>query len=633
MDKRGKKITRLTHSKLDGFNSNQIGSIQNLNGTIGGLASAGLSYGLTGEATFNILNISDFGAGASSGLLEMTLSKDRGVAARLGTGGTDLSFGTVASSLQGIKTLNKNLQITRAANRNNMANAATALRTQYGFGDEKQLAQLEEILKGRTELKRGNGDGKAQTVAENGKRTVYLNSYKENMTREEQFALGITLGHEAYRDGITGGAQIQFNETAESVLGHTALAKRIQSDSMYNNMMTGLINADINLKNDMTVFDYALVTGDWGAFGSYVGNNYDYSADYWKLNRDGSLSYDGKANLYDENGNLIMKTASQGIQGSLEEILGIDNAYYLMKQAGMQWNGKNWMNDLNSTDGSIKITSEMTVGKNKTGISYGEIYKNRIITDSINGYSTTIEKQNPYNVYQNMVANGTMDIKTGYEGVFGDIKAFLKGTSKYISYEDFIERNYITGGMPQEGQDYQIGDPIKVPDGNYNLISTTFLATGNLGTHYGIDFSVPIGTEVYALLFNEKVDSIFSSNPDGNGGNYTTLNTELAYNYKGHLTKDNIVQRYMHLSGKNESFSLDFRNSSFAYSGNTGKMTTGPHLHLDISSEKGSPWLDYLSKQNKYTTYISGKGIYYNPQIFLSSKYGWKNERANTYNN
>ena len=57
-----------------------------------GLASAGLSYGLTGEATFNILNISDFGAGASSGLLEMTLSKDRGVTTRLGTGGTDLSF-------------------------------------------------------------------------------------------------------------------------------------------------------------------------------------------------------------------------------------------------------------------------------------------------------------------------------------------------------------------------------------------------------------------------------------------------------------------------------------------------------------------------------------------------------------
>ena len=365
MDKRGKKITRLTHSKLDGFNSSQIGSIQNLNGTIGGLASAGLSYGLTGEATFNILNISDFGAGASSGLLEMTLSKDRGVAARLGTGGTDLSFGTVTSSLQGIKTLNKNMQITRAANRNNMANAATALRTQYGFGDEKQLAQLEEILNGRTELKRGNGDGKAQTVVENGKRTVYLNSYKENMTREEQFALGITLGHEAYRDGITGGAQSQFNETAEAVLGHTAMAKRMQSDSMYNNMMTGLINADINLKNDMMAFDNALATGEWGAFGSYAGNNYDYSADYWRMTWSGQILSDGDGWLKDMNGNYILNENGDRIGAEKQEsgLLNIMNgtggqsyasftdeqkskAQEIMRAAGLemhsngQWNNK-----------------------------------------------------------------------------------------------------------------------------------------------------------------------------------------------------------------------------------------------------------------------------------------------------
>lgn len=342
----GKKITRLTHSKLNGFNWGQIGSVQSLNGTIGGLASAGLSYGLTGEATFNILNISDFGAGASSGLLEMTLSKDRGVTARLGTGGTDLSFGTISSSLQGIKTLNKNMQITRAANRNNMANAATALRAQYGFGDAKQLAQLEDILNGRTELRSGSGDGKAQTVTENGKRTVYLNSYKENMTREEQFALGITLGHEAYRDGIVGGSQSQFNETAEAVLGHTAMAKRMQSDSMYNNMMTGLINADINLKNDMTAFDYALATGDWGAFGSYVGNNYDYSADYWRVLRNGDLYDDGLDDRVSfEDGSETIYYGKRSKQKTLEKYLDIESGKgysILMKESEYSWNGKSW---------------------------------------------------------------------------------------------------------------------------------------------------------------------------------------------------------------------------------------------------------------------------------------------------
>ncbi|MDY2842746.1 MAG: hypothetical protein SOT81_01995 [Treponema sp.] len=357
----GKMTTRLTQSKLDGFNSSQIESIQKLNGTIGGLASAGLSYGLTGEATFNILNITDFGAKAGSGLLEMTLSNGRGVTARLGTGGTDLSLGTVSSSLQGIKNLNKNMQIARAASRNNMGNAATALRTQYGFGDEKQLAQLEEILKGRTELKRGNGEGKAQTVTENGKRTVYLNSYKENMTREEQLALGITLGHEAYRDGITGGAQGQFNETAEAVLGHTALAKRMQSDSMYNYMMTGLINTDINLKNDMTAFDYALATGDWDAFGSYVGNSYDYSADYWRLKADGSIAFDGSRDLnveyYDEWGSLRTKKGYiRDETGSMSQAL----AQYVGEERASQILGENWKNGKQYDSQTLKDVLELS---------------------------------------------------------------------------------------------------------------------------------------------------------------------------------------------------------------------------------------------------------------------------------
>ena len=259
--------------------------------------------------------------------------------------------------------MNKNLQITRAANRNNMANAATALRTQYGFGDAKQLAQLEEILNGRTELRSGSGDGKAQTVTENGKRTVYLNSYKENMTREEQFVLGITLGHEAYRDGITGGAQSQFNETAEAVLGHTAMAKRMQNDSMYNDMMTGLINSDMNLKNDMTVFDYALATGEWGAFGSYVGNNYDYSADYWRVLRNGDLYDDGLDDRVSfEDGSETIYYGKRSKQKTLEKYLDIESGKgysILMKESGYSWNGKSW--EIDEAKNSNKIISRKLI--------------------------------------------------------------------------------------------------------------------------------------------------------------------------------------------------------------------------------------------------------------------------------
>lgn len=61
--------------------------------------------------------------------------------------------------------------------------------------------------------------------------------------------------------------------------------------------MVGIINNNQNLKDDIVAFDYVATTGDWGAFGGYVGANYDTSADYWKLTVDGNLAFDGKATL------------------------------------------------------------------------------------------------------------------------------------------------------------------------------------------------------------------------------------------------------------------------------------------------------------------------------------------------
>ena len=52
-----------------------------------------------------------------------------------------------------------------------------------------QRAQLESILKGDTGLARGTGTGEAETVTEDGKRTVYLDNYKETMSREEKLLI------------------------------------------------------------------------------------------------------------------------------------------------------------------------------------------------------------------------------------------------------------------------------------------------------------------------------------------------------------------------------------------------------------------------------------------------------------
>lgn len=85
---------------------------------------------------------------------------------------------------------NKNIQIEKAAKRDGLGNAATALRAQYGFGDSMQRAQLESILKGDTVLAKRAGKGSdAETVTKDGKRTVYLDNYKETMSREENLLI------------------------------------------------------------------------------------------------------------------------------------------------------------------------------------------------------------------------------------------------------------------------------------------------------------------------------------------------------------------------------------------------------------------------------------------------------------
>ena len=295
---------------------------------VGGLATSALSYGLTGEATFNVLNISNFGAGASCGLLEVSVGND-GVKTRLGTGGTDVSVGTLLSAISGIKNLGMNEKIKKAAQENNMAQSATALRMLYGFGDDKGLELLDDVLNKKVSLAAGSGPENAQTILENGKRTVYLNGYSNDMTREEQLKLGITLGHEAYRDGVKGSIEKQMAETFSAVAGHTAMIKRVQNDSLYSSVMTGIIESDMNLKNDVTRFDYALKNNDWSSFGEYVLGNYDSSADYWKLvkNTDGQYGWqeDGKLDFYLEDGSKIDADYFDGYLNGTVSITGPEN--------------------------------------------------------------------------------------------------------------------------------------------------------------------------------------------------------------------------------------------------------------------------------------------------------------------
>jgi len=230
-------------------------------------------------------------------------------------GGTDISLGRISSALAGAQHWEKNREIEKAAKRDGLGNAATALRAQYGFGDGMQQMQLESILKGDTRLARGTGTGEAETVAKDGKRTVYLNNYKDTMSADEQLAMGITLGHEAYRDGLVGSGQQQFMETARAVIGHTEMALRMQADQRYSERMGNIIAGSSILQKDIAAYK----SGDMMTMIGHVAGNYDYSKDYWKLvvNKNGNTGWQEDGSL-DFNIDITDPEVIKAFQGSPE---------------------------------------------------------------------------------------------------------------------------------------------------------------------------------------------------------------------------------------------------------------------------------------------------------------------------
>jgi hypothetical protein len=192
----------------------------------------------------------------------------------LGSGGTDISLGTVFSAMNGLYNWDKNAGIEDAARRNKM-NVATALRSQWGYGDMAAREQLESILEGKTVLREGEGAGEAETVLEDGTRVVYLNNYREGMGTAEQLLLGVTVQHEAHRDGVY--TRDNNLETRDAARGHTEMAIRM--------MMGGETLAESEyLEKD--IMAYIMAGGNRDAFNAYVDGNYDSSADFWKLAKD-----------------------------------------------------------------------------------------------------------------------------------------------------------------------------------------------------------------------------------------------------------------------------------------------------------------------------------------------------------
>jgi hypothetical protein len=328
-----------------GFNPLQKIDMARMNGFLGDMAANAVTYQMTGSASFNLLRYSEeFGSRVySTGLLELQIGS-QGLTARLGTGGMDVSPGTLSSAFKGMVNWGISGGSEIAARRDGVKNAVSALRSLWGYGDGEASALLMSTLFGDTRLARGDEKAAANAetlAAENGKK-ILLNRYQDDMSLGEQLLMGVTLQHEAYRNGTAGSGN--YLETRDAVLGHTEMAIRMLlsgENLAFNN----------NLLKDIAA--YVNGGGDSGSFNTYVDRNYDSSGDYWLLKTDGTIADDGSADLHwegvvknDKEGREYYKTiwyAGEGMSkeeslvallGGREEALKLLQANSLLGMAG-----------------------------------------------------------------------------------------------------------------------------------------------------------------------------------------------------------------------------------------------------------------------------------------------------------
>jgi len=323
----------LNYSKLDGFNRLNQSNVQTFNSLLGSLAGQGVNYALGNDFTLNVFNLSMLSGGKiNSGILELNLGRN-GTTMNFGTGGANVSFDNLKAALSGAAVWNVNNKISGYGKKNDF-NALITLRAQYGYGDDAQVGQLWDILRGDTALIfNADGDYRGLTELDNGQRVVSLTEYRKNMTDEEQFLLAVALGHEAHRDGLGFG-----NNTQGAALAHTEMALRMISAGE-------IIAHDANLFGDIAELMIARNSGDMSSFFAYVDTYYDSNNDFWKLTKDGRLLYDGKADLYDEDGNLLKSANTYSLAESLGMWMGITQSEamdIIKKDYGMVWNGYVW---------------------------------------------------------------------------------------------------------------------------------------------------------------------------------------------------------------------------------------------------------------------------------------------------
>ena len=390
------------------------------------------------------------------------------------------------------------------------------------------------------------------------------------INREVSAKLATVMSHEG----------THYNGNRVEAIAHLAGAEtysqlnemfKLQADTSFSmKMLSGIMDAD-NWKEN---------TGD---------------VDHWTLMDDNSLAYDGKANLYDENGNLIYKTEKTGLEGSLIEILYGENATKEQKNAAIDLLEKNFSHyvkggDANNRDNwywNGKVTEE-NMGKQISGLTVFGKYGNSIVSQAYaHHFDSTVDAMY---AYKNGIDIGDVDINVTalfsmdrFRELYKEKSLFYESAGALVDYDE----TKITG-------EYQ--ESIYKPDGT---VDEQFYVNYN-NFHYGIDIgklkenSVVDGKNVFSGL-NGKVESLVLDE-NSNGGYQIYIN--YGYNFEGSFISTGLYGEFDHLKNK-PTFNISENvnaNTVIGQFGNTGNHSLGSHLHYTMYTKPNSAYSDSTAK-------------------------------------
>ncbi|MBQ5998598.1 MAG: hypothetical protein IJL70_03915 [Treponema sp.] len=542
----------LSNTNFTGFNSLQMSQINSIAGTVGGLTTNALEFAIMGETSFNLANLSMLGleygsmwGGSatntlSGGFLSMTVGQN-GTHFAISSAGTDISLGTLYSNAMGIGHIVENSKIESYTQTNGQENLATSLRIQYGYGDSESKTLLDEILSGKTSLavssEKKDGAIAQTTTDANGNKTVTLYGITADMSIEDMFKAGLVLQHEAHRDGVNGGTEGQLKETAEAVLAHSDMAAKILDDKMYTVALINMIAQDPKLKSDMEALAVYKNSGsDTSAFAeflTYVDENYDSSADYWKVKLDGTIEKTEDKAFYreyiDKDGNLL----TEKIKGS--EYEGSDTIA-LIKAVGII----NYFLSLDRIDGTdnFKVTG---LEKND---SLGVVFDSK--TGKYTFFTAGLEftrEDNAFSVYDDGNGGNKDRKNVSYEDRDNtNVTFWMKDvfSGEYIAEETFenaftsIDNVYYQNSIVSEYFNMRLidYDSSKYGVNQVGLFSNADTAAGN---HIGITGYDGVTDGRYLYHPTDQVatmEGCFGPMSDSGVGNYNSLKPE--HNISGH---------------------------------------------------------------------------------------------------